>query len=96
MGVKAVVIDKQTISPKEKTIAADIIISGVGSPGIITSDMVKEGVIIIDAGTSEQGGKLAGDMAPKAEEKASFFTPVPGGVGPVTVAVLFENLVYLS
>ncbi|PJE73770.1 MAG: hypothetical protein COV02_00740 [Candidatus Terrybacteria bacterium CG10_big_fil_rev_8_21_14_0_10_41_10] len=96
VGARAVIVDKQTINPKEKTITADIIISGVGAPGIITSDMVKEGVIIVDAGTSEQGGKLAGDMTPDVGEKASFFTPVPGGVGPVTVAILFENLIMLA
>jgi methylenetetrahydrofolate dehydrogenase (NADP+)/methenyltetrahydrofolate cyclohydrolase len=72
---------------------ADVIISGVGVPHIITPDMIKEDVVLIDAGTSEQAGKLVGDIDPACAEKASFITPVPGGVGPVTVTCLFENLI---
>ncbi len=76
---------------------ADIIISGIGKSGFITGAMIKEGVIIIDAGTSEQNGKFAGDVDfESASKKASFITPVPGGVGPVTVAMLFKNLVELA
>jgi methylenetetrahydrofolate dehydrogenase (NADP+)/methenyltetrahydrofolate cyclohydrolase len=71
---------------------ADIIISGVGEPHFIKPEMVKDGVVLIDAGTSEQAGKLAGDIDPACAEKASLMTPVPGGVGPVTVACLFLNL----
>ncbi len=71
---------------------ADIIITGVGDPHFITPDMIKKGVILIDAGTSEQTGKLAGDINPLCAEKASLMTPVPGGVGPVTVASLFWNV----
>ncbi|MDO8603837.1 MAG: bifunctional 5,10-methylenetetrahydrofolate dehydrogenase/5,10-methenyltetrahydrofolate cyclohydrolase [bacterium] len=73
---------------------ADIIISGTGVPRGIKPEMVKNSVMLIDAGTSEQeGGKLVGDIDPTCEEKALFMTPVPGGVGPVTVASLFKNLV---
>lgn len=76
---------------------ADIIISGIGKPGFITGAMIKEGVIIVDAGTSESNGKLAGDVDfESASTHASFITPVPGGVGPVTVAMLFKNLVELA
>ncbi|MES2953794.1 MAG: bifunctional 5,10-methylenetetrahydrofolate dehydrogenase/5,10-methenyltetrahydrofolate cyclohydrolase [Patescibacteria group bacterium] len=75
---------------------ADIVISGAGSPGIITPEMLKEGVVLVDAGTSESSGKFAGDADPRCAEKASLFTPVPGGVGPVTVAILFRNLFALS
>jgi methylenetetrahydrofolate dehydrogenase (NADP+)/methenyltetrahydrofolate cyclohydrolase len=71
---------------------ADIIISGVGVPHALTPDMIKEGVVLIDAGTSEQSGKLAGDIDPACAAKASLYTPVPGGVGPITVACLFKNL----
>jgi methylenetetrahydrofolate dehydrogenase (NADP+)/methenyltetrahydrofolate cyclohydrolase len=71
---------------------ADIIVSGIGVPHSLTSDMIKEGVILIDAGTSEQNGKLAGDIDPTCASKASLYTPVPGGVGPITVACLFKNL----
>jgi methylenetetrahydrofolate dehydrogenase (NADP+) / methenyltetrahydrofolate cyclohydrolase len=56
--------------------------------------MVKEGAIVIDAGTSESGGAVAGDVDfASVEPKASYITPVPGGVGPVTVAKLLENVV---
>ncbi len=79
-------------SIKEDTIDADILVLGAGVPGLITPDMVKEGVIILDAGTSEDRGKLAGDADPRCAEKASIFTPVPGGIGPITIAILFKNL----
>lgn len=71
---------------------ADIIISGIGVPHSLTPDMIKDGVVLIDAGTSEQAGKLAGDIDPACAAKASLYTPVPGGVGPITVACLFRNL----
>ncbi len=88
------VIDKNTdpIISKALITGADIIITGVGSPGMIKPEMIKDGVVIIDAGTSEQEGKMVGDVDPKCSEKASLFTPVPGGVGPVTLASLFLNL----
>ena len=71
---------------------ADIIVSGAGKPGLLKPEMLKPGVVLIDAGTSESGGKLAGDADPACAEVASVFTPVPGGVGPIAVAMLFKNL----
>jgi methylenetetrahydrofolate dehydrogenase (NADP+) / methenyltetrahydrofolate cyclohydrolase len=71
---------------------ADILISGIGRPHSIKPEMIKDGVILIDAGTSEQTGKLAGDIDPACAAKASLYTPVPGGVGPLTVLGLFNNL----
>ena len=72
---------------------ADVIITGAGKPKLITGSIIKEGVVIIDAGTSESDGKLAGDVdAASVSEKAAFLSPVPGGVGPLTVAMIFENL----
>jgi len=71
---------------------ADIIISGVGEPNLITTDMVKDGVVLIDVGTSESGGTMVGDISRDCESKASVFSAVPGGVGPITIAKLFENL----
>ncbi len=71
---------------------ADIIISGIGVPHSLTPDMVKDGVVLIDAGTSEVTGKMQGDIDPACATKASLYTPVPGGVGPITVACLFKNL----
>ena len=75
------------------TLDADVVISAVGKPKLISANMVKDGVVLIDAGTSEAGGALAGDIDPAAYSKASFYTPTPGGIGPVTVAMLFRNLV---
>ncbi len=71
---------------------ADIIISGAGTPNLITPDMIKEGVVLIDAGTTESGGTIVGDADPACEAIARVFTPVPGGVGPVSVACLFQNV----
>jgi methylenetetrahydrofolate dehydrogenase (NADP+)/methenyltetrahydrofolate cyclohydrolase len=75
------------------TSQADIVISGVGKPGLIGADEIKEGAIVIDAATVYQNGKVKGDCVfEDIKNKASFITPVPGGVGPITVAKLFENV----
>lgn len=71
---------------------ADIIVSGAGNPGFIKPEHMKEGVVLIDAGASEMKGVIQGDMDPACAEKASVFTPVPGGVGPIAVAMIFKNL----
>lgn len=70
----------------------DVVISGVGKPGLIKREHLKAGVVLIDAGTSEAEGRLAGDIDIEARDVASLVTPVPGGVGPITVVKLFENL----
>ena len=75
---------------------ADIVVSGAGSPHLIKPEMLKEGVVLIDAGTSESAGKVVGDCDPACAELASVFTPVPGGVGPIAVAMLFKNFFALS
>jgi len=75
---------------------ADVIISGAGVPGLIRPEHVREGVVIFDAGTSESEGVLKGDADPACAEKARVFTPTPGGIGPITVAKLFENLLTLT
>lgn len=75
---------------------ADIVILGAGNPGFVKPDMLKNHVVLIDAGTSEQAGKVAGDADPACAEVASLFTPVPGGVGPVAVAMIFKNLLDLA
>lgn len=87
-------IDKNTpIEERDSLIKnADIVISGAGDSHFIKADMVKRGAILIDAGTSESEGKIVGDFDPSCEAVASFMTPVPGGVGPVTLASLFLNL----
>jgi methylenetetrahydrofolate dehydrogenase (NADP+) / methenyltetrahydrofolate cyclohydrolase len=91
-NIKPIICDKTTENLKEKTLSADILISAVGVPGLITLEMVKKDTIIIDAGTSEAGGKMVGDVAPEVYQIAETYTPTPGGVGPVTVAELYKNL----
>ena len=76
--------------------SADIVISGIGSPRFVSADMVQEEVVIFDAGTSEDSGDLVGDVHPDVYEKAALYTPVPGGVGPITIAVLLHNLLLLA
>ena len=79
---------------KEETLRADIIIVAVGKPNILTDDMVKEGVIVIDVGINRVNGKIVGDVDFKnVSKKASMITPVPGGVGPMTIAALILNTV---
>jgi methylenetetrahydrofolate dehydrogenase (NADP+)/methenyltetrahydrofolate cyclohydrolase len=71
---------------------ADIVIVAAGKPGLITADMVKEGVVIVDVGTTKVGDRVVGDVDFEAvKDKASAITPVPGGVGPMTVAMLMKN-----
>lgn len=71
---------------------ADILVSAVGKPHFITKDMVKEGAVVIDVGINQLEGKLVGDVDFEAvKEIASAITPVPGGVGPMTIATLMEN-----
>jgi methylenetetrahydrofolate dehydrogenase (NADP+)/methenyltetrahydrofolate cyclohydrolase len=71
---------------------ADIVVCGAGNPGFIKPEHIKMGAAIIDAGSSESKGKVVGDADPACATKASAFTPVPGGVGPVAVAMIFRNL----
>ena len=76
---------------------ADIVVSGAGEPGLIQLDMIRDGVVLIDAGTSDspagEGTKrIVGDADAACAAKCSVFTPVPGGIGPVAVAMIFENL----
>lgn len=89
-GAMVSVVNEFTPDISKFTKEADIIISGAGKPGLIKPEMVKEGVIIIDAGS------LSGDVEPGVAEKASLFTPVPGGIGPLTVAMVFKNLIELN
>lgn len=86
----------ETRGSLEELADADIVICGAGEPGLVKPEMLKEGVVLIDAGTSESSGKLAGDASPKCAEVASVFTPVPGGVGPIAVAMIFKNLFALA
>lgn len=72
---------------------ADIVISGVGKPNFITEDMIKDNAIVIDVGISRVNGKVVGDVDfANVSKKSSFITPVPGGVGPMTIAMVLENI----
>ena len=94
-GASIFVLRSSTKNKNKLLREADIIISGVGKPNLITKKDVKKGVIIMDAGMSEQNGKLVGDVADEVKKIAKYITPVPGGVGPMTVAMLFWNLLEL-
>lgn len=93
--VSAAIIDITTSEETRRALykEADIVISGIGKPHHLKPDYFKEGAVLIDAGTSEQSGAIAGDFDPSCADIASVFTPVPGGVGPLTVAHLFKNLI---
>lgn len=76
---------------------ADILIVAIGKPRFITAEMVKEGAVVIDVGINNPGGAVVGDVDfEKVKEKASAITPVPGGVGPMTVASLMKNTLSLA
>lgn len=76
---------------------ADILVSAVGKPRFVTADMVKEGAAVVDVGINRVGGKIVGDVDFDAvSEKAGFITPVPGGVGKMTIAMLMRNTVGLA
>lgn len=79
----------------EITKTADILISAVGRINMVTADMVKEGAVVIDVGmNTNEDGKLVGDVDfENVKEKASYITPVPGGVGPMTIAMLMNNVI---
>jgi len=72
---------------------ADIVVAAAGSPGLVTADMVKPGAAVLDAGVSRVDGKIAGDVAPDVAEVAGWLSPNPGGVGPMTRAMLLRNVV---
>jgi len=91
-GIQPIVCDSKTKNLAEKTIGADVIISATGQPNLIRQDMISRESIIIDAGASELQGKIRGDLNYETYQKAKMYSPVPGGVGPVTIAMLMKNL----
>src|SRR3954449_13291523 len=78
------------------TRTADIVVAAAGVPGIITADMVKPGAAVLDVGVSRVDGKIAGDVAPDVYEVAAWVSPNPGGVGPMTRAMLLSNIVEIA
>ena len=89
------VCHSHTKNLKELVSQADVVVAAVGRAGFVTADMIKEGAIIIDVGINRgEDGKLCGDVDFAAcKEKASYITPVPGGVGPMTIATLMQNTI---
>ncbi len=85
----------RTADLKEETLSADILVAAVGKADFVTADMVKDGAVVIDVGMNRNAeGKLCGDVCyDEVFEKASYITPVPGGVGPMTITMLLENTV---
>lgn len=82
----------KTENLKEITKTADILVCAVGKKHLVTADMVKDGVVVIDAGINRENGKIYGDVDfDEVSKKASFITPVPGGVGPMTITMLLYN-----
>lgn len=87
------VCHSKTVGIPSITQSADILVSAVGTPNFVTADMVKEGAVVIDVGINRVDGKLCGDVDfDKVSKIASYITPVPGGVGPMTRAMLMENI----
>lgn len=95
-GAHVSIVTELHADPQAVLRNADAIVCGIGKPHFITTDDVKHGVVVFDAGTSEDGGFVVGDVHPDVAFKASLFTPVPGGIGPITIAVLLRNVVKLA
>jgi len=96
MGANVTFVTKEAGSLEELK-SADIAVLGAGNPSFIKPEMLRAGVVLLDAGTSEAlGGKLMGDADPSCANMASVFTPTPGGIGPIAIAMIFKNLFELS
>ena len=89
------VCHSKTKDLKEHTKNADVVISAIGKSKFVTEDMIKSGAVVIDVGTNRgEDGKITGDVDfENVSKKASYITPVPGGVGPMTIAMLMNNVI---
>lgn len=94
-GVFVSEVEVGTVDPAAIIQRAEVVISCVGKAGLVTAEMVHPGAIVIDVGMSEVEGRVVGDMTQEVYQKASVAVPVPGGVGPVTIASLLQNAVHL-
>lgn len=93
-GGTVTVVHTKTKNPKEKIKNADIVIVGVGKIDFLTGDMVKDGAVVVDVGITRDLNGIRGDVKyDEVSKKTSYITPVPGGVGPMTRAMLLENLI---
>lgn len=96
-NLDVVTLDNKTENNNAFIKEADVVISGIGKGKFLKGDMIKEGSIIIDAGTSESGSGIVGDVDSESlGNRVSYLSPVPGGVGPVTVAMLFSNVLSVA
>ena len=90
-------VDVHTPNVPEVVKAADVIVTATGVPRLITKDMVKPCAVVVDAGTASEAGKIVGDAAPELYERDDLtITPIKGGVGPLTICALFDNLIRAS
>lgn len=93
-GLNIDVYDDKTENMPEKIKTAEIIVTATGVPGLITSDMVRSGAVVVDAGTAAEHGKIVGDVHNDVRERKDLtITPIRGGVGPLTVVALFDNVI---
>lgn len=93
-GLDVTVIDRSVENPADIIQNSDVIVTAAGKPGIITSEMLRPGAVVIDAATSSEDGKIVGDVSPEVRERNDLtITPEKGGVGPLTVTALFDNVI---
>jgi methylenetetrahydrofolate dehydrogenase (NADP+)/methenyltetrahydrofolate cyclohydrolase len=93
-GIEPIIVDKNTSDPGEKIFDADVVISATGVPGLITPEVLKQKAVVIDAGVASEGGKTVGDVAEAVYKRDDLtITPKIGGVGPLTVCALFDNVI---
>jgi len=88
------VVDSKTADKVAVVQGADIIVTATGQPGLVTSEMIKEGAVVVDAGVAGEQGKTVGDLAEDVYERDDLtITPIKGGVGPLTICALFDNVI---
>lgn len=93
-GIDVEVVEREVDNLADYTKRADIIITATGSPAILYPDMIKQGAVVVDAGTASESGKTVGDLAPEIYKRNDLtITPEKGGVGPLTVCALFANVI---
>lgn len=93
-GLNVKTYDDTTIDLRSALRGADVIVTATGVPGLVTSDMISPGKVVIDAGTASENGQLVGDVAEDVRERQDLtITPIKGGVGPLTIAALYDNVI---
>jgi methylenetetrahydrofolate dehydrogenase (NADP+)/methenyltetrahydrofolate cyclohydrolase len=93
-GLNVEVLNSKTQNMSEKLRAADVIVTATGVPGLVKSEDIKAGAVVVDAGTADEHGEIVGDIAPEARERTDITTtPKKGGVGPLTVVALMDNVI---